>query len=118
MMALSFLFGKQIVSVFGKDPEVMEVAARTLKFHALAFPCISYVTMANMMMQSSGKTTSATLLSSARSGLFLIPALLILPKVFGLLGLQMSQPVADACSFILSIPLTLTFLNEMEAQEQ
>ncbi|MCF0116337.1 MAG: hypothetical protein HUJ56_13395 [Erysipelotrichaceae bacterium] len=48
----------------------------------------------------------------------MIPALLILPKVFGLLGLQMSQPVADACSFILSIPLTLTFLKEMEAQEQ
>lgn len=118
MMALSFFFSNQIIGVFSNDETVKQVASMTLRLHAIAFPVIAYVTMANMMMQSSGKTTSATLLASARSGLFLIPSLLILPKLLGITGLELSQTAADFCSFVLSIPLTIKFLKEMNAEEE
>ena len=50
---------------------------------------------------------SSTIISTARQGIFLIPALLIFPRIFGLLGIQISQPVADICTLALCIACLL-----------
>ena len=66
------------------------------------------------MLQTIGKTFNASLLAMSRQGLFFIPAILILPLIFGLFGIQLSQPVADIASFILALPLGIETLNEMK----
>ena len=70
--------------------------------------------MSNMMLQSSGKALSASVLSLARQGIFLIPILLISSSIFGLFGIQTAQPIADFCSFLLSIPLIISFFKELD----
>jgi hypothetical protein len=59
-----------------------------------------------MLYQSTGHRLGASLLSSARSGLFFIPSLLILSAVRGLSGIQEAQPLA----YILAFPLSLWFV--------
>ena len=49
-----------------------------------------------MMFQSIGQSGKATFLSMIRSGLVFIPVLWILSQTIGLLGIQMSQTIADA----------------------
>ena len=73
-----------------------------------------------MLFQSIGQNRTATLLSSLRSGLLFIPALLILSTAFGLTGVQMAQPVADALAFFIALPFVVRFflvLRDMPTED-
>ncbi|MBR7057174.1 MAG: MATE family efflux transporter, partial [Stomatobaculum sp.] len=58
----------------------------------------------------------ASITASARSGIFFIPLILILPKLFGLLGVEMTQAIADILSVSVSIPLAASELRKMERE--
>ncbi len=73
--------------------------------------------MCNMMLQSIGKAVRASIVAAARQGLFFIPLILILPRIFGLFGVQVCQTVSDVFSLLLSIPFGLSVLNEMKKEE-
>ena len=70
-----------------------------------------------MMLQTMGIAGRATVLAMARQGLFFIPAVWLLERAFGLLGVQLAQPVADFFSFLLAIPLTLPVLRGLREKE-
>ena len=50
----------------------------------------------------------------ARQGLFFIPVVLILPHCLGILGVELSQAVADAITIAVAIPLQLKIMREMK----
>ena len=70
-----------------------------------------------MFTQSIGYGVRATLISVSRQGLFLIPALLVLPPLCGLLGIQMAQPVSDLLSFALSFVVARGILRQLAGME-
>ena len=112
---LAALFAPQLVSLFLKDnPEVQTIGALSLRLQCITYPLFAFVIMANMMLQTIGMAGKATLLAVARQGLFLIPLVLLLPRAMGLLGVQLSQPISDVCSFLLAAPITLKVLNEFK----
>lgn len=111
---LEYLFAEQIITLFRNDPEVIAIGARALRFHCMTLVCNAVIIPSNMMLQVTGKVVPASLVGIARQGLFLIPALVILGDVMGLTGIQISQPVADVCSVILTVPLTAHFITHME----
>ena len=47
-----------------------------------------------------------------------LPLIFILPQVFGIFGVQLCQPIADICAFLLSIPLGVSELKLMKKQER
>jgi Na+-driven multidrug efflux pump len=65
-----------------------------------------------MMLQTMGKAVPASLLAFARQGLFLIPLLVILTPALGVLGIQLSTPIADLFTFILALPLGIRTLKK------
>ena len=112
-------FAPGIVAIFRKeDAEVIEVGARALRLQCVTFPLTAFVIGANMMLQTMGRSVKASIAAIARNGLFFVPAILILPTFLGLLGVQMSQAVADMLSVLLCIPMTFTELKEMKRQEK
>ncbi|MCH5343922.1 MAG: MATE family efflux transporter [Acetatifactor sp.] len=112
---VGFVFAEPVVTIFRReDPDVIRIGTLALRFQTVVFPLNAWIVMSNMMLQSIGKAARASLLASARQGLFLIPFILVLPMFLGLLGVQMSQMCSDICSFILSLPLTWGVLNEMK----
>jgi Na+-driven multidrug efflux pump len=52
----------------------------------------------------------------SRQGFFLIPALFVFNRLLGLglLGIQMSLPVAEFLGFLLATPLAIITLREMK----
>ena len=50
-----------------------------------------------------------SILAMARQGLFFIPAILILPRLLGLFGVEISQMVGD----ILALPMGLSVIKEL-----
>lgn len=113
------IFSPNIVALFRKeDAEVIETGALALRLQCITFPLNAWIVMSNMMLQSIGKALKASIVAGARQGYFFIPLILILPVCFGLLGVQMTQAVADVCTLLLSIPLTLSVLKEMKEAEK
>ena len=110
----AFLLSGDIVAVFrANDPIALEIGTKAMQWQIITFPVMSWVVMGNMMLQTMGRVVSATVLSISRNGLSFIPAVLILPAIFGLDGVLLAQPVADIVALILAIPVTVKVLNEM-----
>lgn len=116
---LGVIFAPQVVALFRKeDLQVIEVGSLALRLQCIVFPLNAWIIMANMMLQSIGKALKASIVAAARQGLFFIPLILLLPRIFGLFGVQVCQSVSDIFSFILTVPLCVSVLNEMKQQEQ
>lgn len=99
-------YAEEVVSLFRKgDAEVIAIGAAALRWQLIAFPLSAFTTISNMMLQTINKPVRATLLSSARQGLFFIPLIFILPYFRGLQGVEMCQAMSDILTFFLAIPL-------------
>ncbi|MBQ7864831.1 MAG: MATE family efflux transporter, partial [Clostridia bacterium] len=115
---LSMVFAEPIVTVFRRDdPQVIAIGTLALRLQLITVPLWGFIVMSTMFTQSIGYGASATIISVARQGLFLIPALLILPKLFGLLGIQCAQTVADAFAFALAWIVAGKVLKRMKGME-
>lgn len=116
MALLCFIFAPHIIAFFRNDPAVIAVGTVALRWQAAALPLLPTIVITNMMLQSIGKGVKASITASARSGIFFIPLILILPKLFGLLGVEMTQAIADILSVSVSIPLAASELRKMERE--
>ena len=104
-------FAEKIVWFFQKSEEVIAVGAPALRFAAVGFLFFPVAMPVNMLYQSIRKPEVSSLLSLMRSGLAFIPTLIVTVHFFGLLGIQISQPIADILTGLISIPFTIHFLH-------
>jgi len=110
-----FIFAPQIIAIFrSEDTMLIEIGARALRWQCVVFPLCTLSTSTNMLFQNIRMTFPATLLAIGRQGLFFIPAILILPRFFGLQGVEMTQAVADVCTFMLSLPFAIWIKKELK----
>ena len=112
--ALCLIFAEPVVGWFRDDPAVVEVGKTALRWQAAALPLMATSILTNMMLQATGKSLKSSITSSARNGIFFIPLILILPRIFGLQGVEMTQAVADVLSFFLAVPLAYSELRKMD----
>lgn len=115
-----FIFARQILHAFIDDQAAIDIGVVALRWQISFIPLHPLIVGTNMLMQSTRHIKSATFLSMNRQGVFFIPAILILPRILGLTGVEISQFVADVCSAITAIPFAIVFfkkLNKMEKEE-
>ena len=115
---VGFLNAEFLVSLFRDDPEVIAIGTVALSAQMIALFFQPLSVCANMMFQSIGKNGVATFLAMLRSGLFLIPTLLVLSTAFGLTGIEIAQTVADILTCMVSIPFVIRFLKTLKRLEQ
>ena len=116
--AVGFVLAEPLVTLFRReDMDVIRIGTLALRLQLIVFPLNAWIVMCNMMLQSIGKATKASVVAAARQGIFFIPLILILPCFFGLLGVQMCQTWADICTLLLSVPLGVGVLREMKQME-
>ncbi len=112
--ALCLLFAPQIIGWFRRDPQVIAIGSRALRFQALAMPFMGTIFISNMMLQSCGKGLKASFASSARNGIFFIPLILLLPRLLGLTGVEITQPIADVLTFAVTVLMAWSELRLMK----
>lgn len=118
MAILGFLFSGHLIGIFRDDPDVIRIGTTAVRFQCGTLVLNGWIIMNNMMTQTMGKTFYASLLASARQGLFFIPILLILPRILGLLGIQAAQASADILAFLLSLILYRKVMDEVKKEEE
>lgn len=117
--ALCFAAAPWIIAAFrGDDPDVMATGVAALRAQMLLLPLTGLVTAVNMGLQSTGNSAPATVLSMARQGIFFLPLIMILPRLFGLDGVIIAQPMSDGFSFLLAIVLFFYFMRLLSRKEK
>lgn len=100
-----------VCSLFGKGDEALisygAMAMKACKMFALFG---GFQMLVSMYFSSIGKPQVATFVSISRHGLFLIPAMLIMPQFMGLKGVLYANSVSDGCSLIV---VSFMYLHEM-----
>ena len=74
-------------------------------------------TVGNMLFQSIGKNLVASFLSCLRAGLCYIPVLIVLSYTLKLLGIQMTQMVADILTSLITLPFIISFFKNLPKEE-
>ena len=110
---ICFIFAPQIIRAFRDDDAVVQIGTVALRCQAAVLPLSAATVLSNMMLQSIGAGLRASILASARNGLFFIPLIIVLPIFFGLTGVQITQTVSDVLTMILTIPMAYSELRKM-----
>ena len=97
------VFAPSVIGFFRDDAEVIKIGAYALRLLCAVLFTHGIVTCTIMFLQALGRSTPATILASARQGLFFIPLIFLLPARFGLLGLLLTQPLADLLTGIFTL---------------
>ena len=109
-----FIFAPQIMHGFIKDEAAVAVGVVALRWQIAFIPFHPLIVGTNMLMQSTRHIKAATFLSMNRQGVYFIPAILILPRLFGLRGVETSQAAADILSAITSIPYLIHMFRKLD----
>ena len=112
--ACLYIFAEPVMKAFAAEGgEAVKIGTRVIRYQSIAMPFLSLNVIANMSFQSTKKKFSATILSCCRQGIFFIPFILILPEIFDLLGIEMTQALSDFCTFLFTIPFYIIFVKEL-----
>ena len=106
-------FTKPLLLLFTQDSQVLSIAQLAMKFECIAIFFMAISIGANMLFQSIGRSVIATFLAALRSGLAFIPLVILLPHIWGITGLALSQPIADLCASIIPVPFIFSLFKEL-----
>lgn len=97
------LFPVQLISIFNaKDAELIAFGSHALQVFLIFMPIIGFQIVSSNYFQAVGKPVQAGLLSLSRQVLILIPAMLILPRFFGVEGVLYAGPLSDLVSSVIT----------------
>jgi putative MATE family efflux protein len=116
-MVLVFIGAPSIITAFRRDdPLVIAIGTTALRFQCLLLPLHAWIVMSSMFTQSTAQAARSTVLAISRQGLFFMPLITILPKIIGLKGVFLAQPIADFCSFLLAVVLAGGLVRRLSSQ--
>ena len=118
IVAACWFNAEALIKLFRDDPEVTAIALPAFRYQCFACFLQPVIVAGNMLFQSIGKSGRATFLACCRQGVFFIPLILTLPRMFGLLGVEICQPIADVLTFVVTVPFLFPFLHQLVKMEE
>ncbi len=99
------IWPEAMVGLFNREPELLALGTFALTRWFLLTPFIGFQVVGSSFFQAIGRSKTALVLILSRQGLFLIPAILLFGKYFGLTGILWAAPVSDGLSFLVTSTL-------------
>lgn len=108
-LIIAELIPQQISSLFATDATLIDISTTGFRISFMFFAVIGGQVVIQNFFQSIGKPMISIFLSLTRQLIFLIPTLLIFPKLWGVEGVWTSLAVSDMLAFIVAI-ITLVII--------
>lgn len=107
------LFPRLVFALFTSDinSELVTQGVEAIKRFMIFLPFVGYLIISGNYFQFTGRPKISLTLTIVRQVIFLIPALLILPRYFGLNGVWYAMPASDAGAMIMT---TWFFFKELK----
>jgi len=99
---LVMIYPEIFIKIFSTDPKLIETTSSFIRIMFLLIPFIGFQFIAGGFFQSIGKAKPALIISLFRQIIMLIPLLIILPLIFGIMGIWYAYPISDFISLILT----------------
>lgn len=109
--AAYILLSKPLIMVFNQNPVIVNYGKWLLISQMALYPAFGLCYMMTITYQTIGSSGYGLFLSVIRQGLFYVPFILVLPRIFGVTGIYFSQPAAD----VLTILVCLFSIKSMKA---
>ena len=104
----------KLILIFGNgDENYMEFACLAFRTYLLLCICNGLQIPSGIFFQAIGKSSKSAILSLSRQIVLLLPAMLILSRIFGLMGVLYSGPVADGLAFVLAVTLLIVEMKNL-----
>jgi putative MATE family efflux protein len=107
-----------IARAFTSDTQLIDMAAYALRINVAIFPIVGFQIVTSSFFQSVGMAKTAIFLSLLRQVLILIPALFILPRIFGLYGIWAAAPTSDLIASIITFTVLQIQLKRFKPNRQ
>lgn len=111
------LYAEKIISLFRDEQQILDIGSKTLRFACAGIVTLPFTACGSMVFQSTGQKGRAILIAAMQSGLIYIPMLLILPRLLGLTGLELAQPVSYAIGAVIAFPMIASFLKNLKVMD-
>lgn len=103
-----------LVAIFTNNSELSNIAINGIKIYTVMLPSIGISILGAVYFQSIGNAKVSVILSLLRQVIILIPVITIVPKIYGLNGVWVSQPISD----LLAMGIVCIFLiNEFKKEK-
>ena len=112
------IIAPNLMKMFSLSDVATDIGTLTLRLQCICMPLLPLNFMASVTYQAIGSKVIASVLSVSRQGLFYIPAVLILPRILELLGVQSCQAISDFFAFIFAIPFTILFFRRLKREKE
>ncbi len=114
--AIIYLFVPSILSIFGKDKDVLRIAIPALRAAVIMFITFGFQFTYATLYLAIGKALAGAFLNSLRQGIVFIPVILLLPKMMGLDGVIYAQAISDVLTTIITVPFALSVSKQLESK--
>lgn len=115
--AIIYLFAPNILSIFGKDKDVLRIAIPALRAAVIMFITFGFQFTYATLYLAIGKALAGAFLNSLRQGIVFIPVILLLPKMMGLDGVIYAQAISDVLTTIITIPFARSVSKQLESKK-
>lgn len=97
------ILSKPLIMLFNQNPAVVDYGSKLLISQVILYPAFGLCYMMTITFQTIGASRYGLFLSAIRQGLFYVPAILILPRILGVEGIYMAQPMADVLTLAVCV---------------
>ncbi len=110
------VFPQFLAGVFTTDKNLIRESVMALRVASMLIPIVGVQIVASVVYQALGKAGPALFLALFRQVILTIPLVLILPRIFGILGVWMVYPVADIIAVTVSVYMLLREMKVLEKE--
>ncbi len=97
------LLSKPLIMLFNQNPSVVEYGSKLLISQVAIYPAFGVCYLMTIIFQTIGSAKYGVFLSTLRQGLLYIPFIMLLPNFFGILGVYLTQPIADVLTIAICV---------------
>lgn len=102
-----------LVSMFNREADLLAFGTMAISSWFLMMPVVGFQIIAANFFQAIGRSKSAMFLTLTRQIIFLIPAVLIFPEIWGVEGLLYAAPFADLLAALLTGYFFIKILKDL-----
>ncbi len=108
----------KLISIFGSgDENYIEFACIAFRTYLMLCICNGIQIPAGIFFQAIGKSVKSAILSLSRQILFLVPAMIILGKLYGISGVLYAGPFADGLAFLIAFILLIAEIRHLKEHQ-
>jgi putative MATE family efflux protein len=108
-----FIWPQLFVNIFTTDSELVALSSYAARRLLAGMPLVGVMMVGSMVFVAMGKAVEAFVTSLARSALFLLPLIYLLPYFWQLDGIWLAQPISDLLTSVLTVILIIPMIARM-----